>query len=42
MTTGQPGRVTALTEARKTHKHKNNHEHNNTSWEQIRISAQET
>jgi len=25
-----------------TYKHKNNHEHNNTSWEQIRISAQET
>ena len=25
-----------------TYKHKNNHEHNNTSWEQLEISGQET
>jgi len=49
MTAGQSGRITALTEAKPiktytvpTYKHKNDHEHNNTSWEQIRISEQET
>jgi len=45
MTAGQPGRITELTEAHEntqTYKHKNNHEHNNTSWGQIRINARET
>jgi len=44
MTAGQPCRITALTEEKpnKTYQHtNNNHEHNNISWEQIRISAQE-